>query len=198
MREQVHSVHAEKRPRTKDGFIYGYSHFTQKKDSNSKRGYEQVRLQFSIISDAQLAVPQKSVVILTQHQFPALFSSLISVFGPLFQNHGLPMLEAACHNIATWCVLFSTLYFILTICAKYRHDPTPGSTLELGFLGVVLCVELPLTNDEQQFTETSPFVEKYDPRHHVRNLTFFFAQSSFNVEGPCFFCTSTSTSLTSL
>lgn len=25
-----------------DGFIYGYSHFTQKRDTNAKRGYRQV------------------------------------------------------------------------------------------------------------------------------------------------------------
>ncbi|RDB25779.1 Protein DENND6B [Hypsizygus marmoreus] len=132
VREQLKAIHAEKRPPTKDGFIYGFAHFTQKRDSTSKRGYE-----------------QRSVVILTQHQFPALFSSLISIFGPLFQAHGIPMLEAACHNIATW------------------RDPAAGETLELGFLGSVLHVELPHTIDEQQFTETSSFVEKYNPRIHI-------------------------------
>jgi hypothetical protein len=30
------------RPLSNDGFIYGYSHFTQKKDRSSKRGYKQV------------------------------------------------------------------------------------------------------------------------------------------------------------
>ncbi|KAG6874581.1 hypothetical protein C0992_007411, partial [Termitomyces sp. T32_za158] len=37
------AIVAEKRPPTKDGFIYGFSHFTQKKNPNSKRGYEQVK-----------------------------------------------------------------------------------------------------------------------------------------------------------
>ncbi|KAG6853479.1 hypothetical protein C0991_004095 [Blastosporella zonata] len=132
IREQLNSINAEKRPPTKDGFIYGYSHFTQKKDATSKRGYE-----------------QRSVVILTQHQFPALFSLLISIFGPLFHQHGLPMLEAACQNIASW------------------RDPVPGETLELGFLGSVLRVALPLTVNEQQFTPDPPPLGKYDPRQHI-------------------------------
>ena len=42
IREQLKAVHTDKRPSTKDGFIYGYSHFTQKRDAASKRGYEQV------------------------------------------------------------------------------------------------------------------------------------------------------------
>ncbi|KAG6817261.1 hypothetical protein H0H87_010922 [Tephrocybe sp. NHM501043] len=132
IREQAKSIHAEKRPPTTDGFIYGYSHFTQKKDAASKRGYE-----------------QRSVVILTQHQFPAFFSLVISIFGPLFQQHGLPMLEAACQNIATW------------------PDPVPGATLELGLLGSVLRLALPLTINEQQFTPDPPAVGKYDPRLHI-------------------------------
>lgn len=48
--------------------------------------------------------PQRSLVILTHHQYPALFTALASIFGPLFQTHGVPMLEAACHNIASWYV----------------------------------------------------------------------------------------------
>lgn len=132
IREQLKTVHTDKRPPTNDGFIYGYSYFTQKRDATSKRGYE-----------------QRSTVILTQHQYPALFSSLLSIFGPLFQAHGTPMLEAACHNIATW------------------RDPTPGTTIELGFLGSVLHLELPHTIDEQQLTETSSFQENYDPSSYI-------------------------------
>ncbi|TFK35563.1 hypothetical protein BDQ12DRAFT_687965 [Crucibulum laeve] len=132
IREQWTKRPNEKRPRTEDGFLYGYSHFTQKRDAASKRGYQ-----------------QRSLVILTHLPYPALFSSLVSIFGPLFQSHGTPMLEAACHNIATW------------------RDPTPGATLELGFLGSVLQVEIPHTVDEQQLTDTSSFNEKYDPRLHI-------------------------------
>ncbi|GLB40135.1 putative stabilization of polarity axis [Lyophyllum shimeji] len=129
---ELNSVHAEKRPPTKDGFIYGHAYFTQRRDSASKRGYE-----------------QRSVVILTQHQFPAFFSLLISIFGPLFQQHELPMLESACQNIAKW------------------RDPTPGEILELGFLGSVLRVVIPRTTDEQQFTPSPAAVGTYDPKHHI-------------------------------
>ncbi|KAK7461946.1 hypothetical protein VKT23_008378 [Stygiomarasmius scandens] len=132
VREDQVSVTSDKRPVSNDGFIYGYSHFTQRKDSGSKRGYE-----------------QRSVVILTHHQLPALFTYICSIFGPLFQEHGIPMLEAACHNIATW------------------SDPIPGAFLELGFLGNVLQVEFPQNVDAQQLTDTSSFREKYDPRLHI-------------------------------
>ncbi|KAG6827615.1 hypothetical protein H0H92_011072 [Tricholoma furcatifolium] len=132
IREQLSSVHSEKRPPTKDGFIYGFSHFTQKRSAASKRGYE-----------------QRSVVVLTHHQFPAFFSLVISIFGPLFQQHGTPMLEAACQNIASW------------------RDPVPGETLELGFLGSVLRVALPHTINEQQFVPGPSAVAKYDPKQHI-------------------------------
>ncbi|ESK95846.1 family with sequence similarity member b [Moniliophthora roreri MCA 2997] len=117
---------------TSDGFIYGHSHFTQRRNPHSKRGYE-----------------QRSVVILTHLAYPALFTSISSVFGPLFESHGVPMLESACHNIATW------------------PDPSPGMTLELGFLGSVLHLELPRTIDSQQLTDTSSFKEKYNPKLHI-------------------------------
>ncbi|KAF8630254.1 hypothetical protein AX15_003031 [Amanita polypyramis BW_CC] len=134
IREQVQSLpeeHPKRRP-TLDGFIYGYSHFTQKRDPSSKRGYRQC-----------------STVILTQLQYPAFFTRLASIFGPLYDAHGPPMLESACHNLAMW------------------RDPTPGQTMELGFLGSVLHLEIPTTVDEQQLTETSSFHEKYDARIHI-------------------------------
>ncbi|KAM6504111.1 hypothetical protein JOM56_001054 [Amanita muscaria] len=135
IREQISSslsVEELKRPPTKDGFIYGFSHFTQKKDASVRRGYR-----------------QHSIVILTQYQYPAFYTYLVSIFGPLYDTHGLPMLESACHNIATW------------------RGPSPGQTMELGFLGTVLYLEIPNTIDEQQLTETSSFKEKYDPRLHI-------------------------------
>ncbi|KAF8150895.1 hypothetical protein B0H34DRAFT_666138 [Crassisporium funariophilum] len=139
IREHLMSLQSDKRPPTKDGFIYGFSHFIQRRDSNAKRGYQ-----------------QRSLVILTQHQYPAFFTQLASIFGPLFDQHGTPMLEAACHNIATWC---------------NRRDPSPGQTLELGFLGSVLQVEIPHSIDAQQLTETSSFNEKYNPRIHILATT---------------------------
>jgi len=48
-----------------------------------------------------------------------------------------------------------------------RPNPTPGETLELGFLGSVLHVEIPHSLDVQQVATTSSFNEKYDPRSHV-------------------------------
>ncbi|KAK2460152.1 hypothetical protein APHAL10511_007831 [Amanita phalloides] len=134
IREQSQSLPSEhsKRQLTKDGFIYGYSHFTQRRDSSLRRGYY-----------------QRSTVILTHLQYPAFFTRLVSIFGPLYDLHGLAMLESACHNISTWC------------------DPTPGRTMELGFLGTALYLEIPNTLDDQQLTETSSFQEKYDPRLHI-------------------------------
>ena len=51
--------------------------------------------------------------------------------------------------------------------AKNRPSPEPGQTIELGFLGSVLHVELPSNSDQQQTTETSSFQEKFDPSIHV-------------------------------
>ncbi|KAJ3831204.1 hypothetical protein F5878DRAFT_636381 [Lentinula raphanica] len=79
----------DKRPADIGEFIYGFSYFTQKRDTTLKRGYE-----------------QRSVVFLTSHPFPAFFSAILSIFGPLLNEHGTPMLKAACHNIATWCDVF--------------------------------------------------------------------------------------------
>ncbi|KAJ4480145.1 hypothetical protein J3R30DRAFT_3701503 [Lentinula aciculospora] len=126
-------VSSEKRPANIDEFIYGFSYFAQKRDTTLKRGYE-----------------QRSVVILTSHPYPAFFSAILSIFGPMFQEHGTPMLEAACHNIATW------------------PDPTPGTLLELGFLGTVLHVEIPHSgNDAQQISATVFKNENFDPKLHI-------------------------------
>ncbi|KAF9065860.1 hypothetical protein BDP27DRAFT_1228430 [Rhodocollybia butyracea] len=126
------SVSSEKRPASIDGFIYGFSHFTQKRDPTSKRGYE-----------------QRSVVILTSHPYPAFFSAILSIFGPLFQEHGAPMLEAACHNIATW------------------PDPTLGSSLEIGFLGTVFHVEIPHSGDDAQQLSGISLREQFNPKTHI-------------------------------
>lgn len=93
---QTHSFRV--RGPSPDGFVYGFSHFVQKRDPTSKRGYS-----------------QRSVVFLTQFQYPALYSSLSDIFGPLFALHGLPMLEAACHNIATWYVYALTIVQVLSL-----------------------------------------------------------------------------------
>ncbi|KAG1750091.1 hypothetical protein EDB19DRAFT_1936844 [Suillus lakei] len=124
--------HHYNRPDSIDGYLYGYSHFSQRRDNTSRRGYQQT-----------------SVVLLSHLQYPALFTALIMKLGPLFLTHGVPMLETACYNIANWC------------------NPSPGLTAELGFLGSVLHVELPMTADTQQLTETASFHEKFDPTLHL-------------------------------
>ncbi|KAF9647157.1 DUF1630-domain-containing protein [Thelephora ganbajun] len=108
------------RPLSNDGFIYGYSHFTQKRDRSFKRGYK-----------------QGSLVLLSQFPYPTLFTELISTLGPAFLTHGGPMLEAVCHNIASW------------------PDHELGICVELGFMGNVLHVELPVGLDEQQMQAIS-------------------------------------------
>lgn len=164
--------------------MYGFAHFSQRKDASSKRGYAQVgnlfilrrvgRLWFP--SPSPLRVPinflhlslngltplQRSLVILTHHSYPALFARITALLGPLFQEHGLPMLEAACHNIATWYVPPPSSHPPLTPQTKKRSDPTPGMNTELGFLGTVISVELPLSPEQQQLAGKA-----YDPRQHV-------------------------------
>ncbi|EPT05662.1 hypothetical protein FOMPIDRAFT_1013359 [Fomitopsis schrenkii] len=116
---------SDRRPQTEDGFLYGFSQFTQRRDATSKRGYQ-----------------QRSVVILTHLAYPALFYTLVEKLGPAVLAHGGPMLEAACHNIATWL------------------DPSPGATLELGFLGCAFLVELPAGVDTQQALPSSALSRK--------------------------------------
>ncbi|KAK0204479.1 hypothetical protein DFS33DRAFT_1320461 [Desarmillaria ectypa] len=143
IREHQLSISSEKRPAPIDGYIYCFSHFSQRRDPALKRGYE-----------------QRSLVFLTHHPYPALFTSLCSIFGPLFSVHGLPMLETACHNIATW------------------SDPTPGATVELGFLGSVLQVELPQCTDEQQLMECDPKSHHRHPRSPPPPILLFEASLS--------------------
>ncbi|KAF5392310.1 hypothetical protein D9757_001611 [Collybiopsis confluens] len=108
---QVHSfrirgekigVSSGKRPANADEFIYGFSHFTQKRDPTSKRGYEQ------------------------------------------------------------------TIHALNLRSLKERPDPTPGTLLEIGFLGTVLHVELPHLGDgAQQLTETKHFKGNHNPKLHI-------------------------------
>lgn len=53
---------------------------------------------------------------------------------------------------------------------KIRPNPNAGETVELGFLGTVLQVEIPHSLDAQQVAETSSFNEKYNPKAHVCTL----------------------------
>ena len=42
IREELKDLANGRRPLSVDGFIYGFAHFTQRRDSTSKRGYSQV------------------------------------------------------------------------------------------------------------------------------------------------------------
>ncbi|TDL25769.1 DUF1630-domain-containing protein, partial [Rickenella mellea] len=137
---QVHSFRIrESNPKrtnkTSECFLHSFAYFSRRRSSAAKRGYE-----------------QQSVVLVSQHPWPSIFTELVSCLGPMYLSHGAPMLEAACHNIASW---------------SQRSEPCPGSTLELGFLGTVLNVELPDAANDQQLTEISLFQEKNGQDRHI-------------------------------
>lgn len=74
------------------------------------------------------------------------------------------------------CKLVRRLFFVFStlaepLDAKERQSPSPGSTVELGFLGSVLHVELPLSPDSQQLAETSTFDVRFNPSVHVGTPT---------------------------
>ncbi|CAG8473351.1 12061_t:CDS:2 [Funneliformis caledonium] len=119
-------------PTADAGFLYGYVFFRQKKDSRIRRGYF-----------------QKSLVILSQYPYVGLFSKMVSILGPTYFDVGKPMLEAACHDIASW------------------KSPLPGNHFDLPFLGNVLQVEIPQPN-KPQLLETCPFdMANYRPETQI-------------------------------
>ncbi|VDB84763.1 unnamed protein product [Peniophora sp. CBMAI 1063] len=120
------------RPSLDDGFLYGYSYFSQTRDPSIKRGYA-----------------QWSIVILSQHPYAALFPAVLSKIGPLYRQHGEAILEVASHNMANW------------------PPPSPGETLELGFLGSVIHAELPQNVDEQQLSNTAHLHSQTESDWHV-------------------------------
>ncbi|GAA5997340.1 hypothetical protein JCM5350_004135, partial [Sporobolomyces pararoseus] len=111
-----------------DGGLYGYVWFSQEQNSTLRRNYS-----------------QRSLVLLTHHpHLPGLFSSVLEILGPLHFLHAKQsgakggMVESACLNISSW------------------PPPNPGSTLELPLLGSVLNVALPLPNQAQYPTLSTP------------------------------------------
>lgn len=50
-------------------------------------------------------------MLLSHLAYPNLFYTLISKLAPSFMNHGGPMLEAACHNISSWYVIYAPSTF---------------------------------------------------------------------------------------
>lgn len=93
---------------TSTNYIYGYVFFRQKRDASIRRGYF-----------------QKSVVILSHLPYVSLFSKVVAQLGPLFFEHGTPMLEAFCQDVTNW------------------PSPEAGATLSLPVLGQVLTAALP-------------------------------------------------------
>ncbi|GAA5888984.1 hypothetical protein JCM6882_009707 [Rhodosporidiobolus microsporus] len=104
-----------------DGALHGFVWFVQEKDPTSRRNYT-----------------QRSLLLLTHlPSLSGLFSSLLAILGPMHFRHAQHpgakggMVETACYNIGAW------------------PDPSPGSTLDLPFLGTVLTVALPLPSQAQ-------------------------------------------------
>ncbi|KAK9763078.1 hypothetical protein K7432_010582 [Basidiobolus ranarum] len=113
-------------------YLYGFVFFRQKKDPLLRRGYF-----------------QKSLVLLTVYPFYGLFSRIIALLGPLLYDIGRPMLEAACHNIASW------------------GPPVPGQTFELPFLGTVVQAEIPLVHKPQLLESSSFNMKTMDPENQI-------------------------------
>ncbi|POW16866.1 hypothetical protein PSTT_01047 [Puccinia striiformis] len=75
---------------------------------------------------------QRSLVLITHLvDYVGLFSTLISRLGPLYASQGAKSIDQAFHNILTW------------------PDPTPGSNLELNFMGQDHKFIIPLLNQAQ-------------------------------------------------
>ncbi|KAK4046731.1 hypothetical protein OIV83_005836 [Microbotryomycetes sp. JL201] len=107
---------ADSLPRGGDGFLHGFVYFAQEKDEQLRRGFS-----------------QRSLVLVSHlPSLPGLFESALAIIGPLYFKHkGGGMVEAACHNIASW------------------PDPASGLSLELPLLGSVLSISMPLGNRAQ-------------------------------------------------
>ncbi|ORY77594.1 hypothetical protein BCR35DRAFT_305344 [Leucosporidium creatinivorum] len=124
-----------------DGCLHGFVWFVQEKNPALRRGYS-----------------QRSLVLITHlPSLPGLFSSVLSILGPMHFKHQQSsssgsspvstrsgvgnggeaagamggMVEAASYNISSW------------------PDLHPGTTLDLPFLGTVLSVEIPLGSQPQ-------------------------------------------------
>jgi hypothetical protein len=110
----------------------GFSHFSRRKDPTCKRGYR-----------------QRSIVVIANKSYPALFTFVVSKIGTAYEMHGIPMLETACQNIASW------------------PAPTPGSSLLLGIVGIALHVVLPHSEEERQLMEATAFAPKDDPHSFI-------------------------------
>ncbi|GAA6032960.1 hypothetical protein JCM8097_000067 [Rhodosporidiobolus ruineniae] len=132
-----------------DGALHGFVWFVQEKDERIRRGYS-----------------QRSLVLITHlPSHPGLFSSIVSILGPLHFKHAQHpgakggMIESACYNIGAW------------------PDPIPGTTVDLPLLGTVLTVALPLPSQAQfpaatpAYTAASLSLSSSTPRGARRAMT---------------------------
>jgi len=87
-------------------FLYGYCAFSQRRDSTAKRKFG-----------------QKSLVLISHHEFPAFFSKIVDLVLSLDATVGPDTLESACAHIASW------------------SDPVVGLQ-RLPFLGTLLDVDM--------------------------------------------------------
>ena len=150
--------------------MYGFSHFYRKRDPASKRGYQQVSFKggrgttegIDVIWIVFLSPPHSPsislIVYLDDHPTWSAF--------PQARHHNarnsMPQYrELVRHLLAMFFISFESMD------AKERRNPSLGSTVELGFLGSVLHVELPVDTDSQQLAETSKFDERFNPKLHV-------------------------------
>jgi hypothetical protein len=92
----------------------------------------------------------------------------VSIFGPLFQAHGLPMLEAACHNIATWYDCTSTSVIVL-LTALRTKGTTPLQERRLNWAFWALCsiLSFPVPS-----TSSSSLQHHLSRKNMTRNLMF--------------------------
>ncbi|KAF4571023.1 hypothetical protein EYR40_007507 [Pleurotus pulmonarius] len=111
-------------------FINGFSYFTQFKDPNNRRGYR-----------------QQALVLLTLHSYPALFSFVLSLLGPIYARSGGGGGEEST-NIGTLKHAFSSW--------ENWPDHIPGESVVLTFLGTEIKVDIPHGVDEQLFWSNSP------------------------------------------
>ncbi|TKA50564.1 hypothetical protein B0A53_06055 [Rhodotorula sp. CCFEE 5036] len=151
--------------------LYGYTWFVREHDSRLRRGYA-----------------QKSLVLITHlASLSGLFSALMEILGPLHFKHAAQqqqqqrrggegageegsatmatrmggMVETACRNIASW------------------PDLTPGTTLELPFLGSVLTVAIPLSPHQVQLPPSSSSSHLTGTRSRTSKLPYTDPPSPF-------------------
>ncbi|MEQ2281443.1 Protein dennd6b [Ameca splendens] len=73
---------------------------------------------------------QKSLVLVSRLPYTHLFHSLLQIIAPEFFEKLEPFLEAVCNEIDQW------------------PPPTPGQTLNLPIVGVVLQIRIPSKTDK--------------------------------------------------